>query len=44
MTSLVYDLCLLSPPPHDLPGVGYEKEAMKVIRHMLRHEATDDNT
>lgn len=35
MTSLVYDLCLLSPPPHDLPGAGYEKEAMTLIRQML---------
>jgi hypothetical protein len=43
MTSLVYDLCLLSPPPHDLPGAGYEKEAMTIIRQMLSRRASGDD-
>lgn len=42
MTSLVYDLCLLSPPPRDLPGAGYEKEAMTLIRRMLSSGASGE--
>ncbi len=35
LTSLVFDLCLISPPPYDLPGAGYEVQAMAMIRDMV---------
>ena len=35
LASLVFDLCLISPPPHTLPDAGYRAHAMAMIRKMV---------
>lgn len=40
LVSLVFDLCLISPPPHKPPEAGYERHARALIREMLGRDAS----
>lgn len=38
LVSLVFDLCLISPPPYELPGDGYEAGALVTLRSIFSRD------